>query len=128
MDIDKQNDESYIGPDLDLFKENIPDNMTEEQINLINNIYAQNMQQNMIDHNQYKLIDCPREIVFKIEGTVYNQNSQQEIIATEGIFDQSYHIPVPSGVEYIPYINTFMKQFISCLEATSQESWKQNND
>lgn len=129
MDIENYSD--MVGPDFDSLREHIDfskEGMTEDQFNIMQLAYAQNQQQNMIDHNYHKLIDCPREIIFKVEGTVYNQNSEQEVIATEEIFDQTYHIPVPSGCDYKPYIQSFMEHFVSSLEKTAKKSWDEANN
>lgn len=122
MDVEDDN----VGPDFESMKKDLPNNMTLEDVEMMEAIYfqhhGQNDMLNAVDHNAKKLIDCPREIVFKLEGTVYNQNSKQEVIATEAIFDQSYHIPVPSGVNYQEYIQYFINHFVSCLEKTASQS------
>ena len=38
--------------------------------------YAQNGFSDLVDTKKDKKIDCPREIVFKIEGTVLNQDDK----------------------------------------------------
>lgn len=98
--------------------------LSQDVADTIGTVYAQNGFSDVADTSTDKLIDCPREIVFKIEGTVLNQNDNQEIIGSEFIFDQSYHIPVPTGVNYKNSMNAFLNHFTSCLEQTSKELWK----
>jgi len=98
--------------------------ISQDAIDSIGTIYAQNGFSDLVDTSADKLIDCPREVVFKIEGTVLNQKDDGEIIGTEFIFDQSYHIPVPTGINYKDSISVFLNHFTGCLEQTSKELWK----
>lgn len=100
--------------------------LPKEITDTIGTAYAQNGFSDLVDTQNDKKIDCPREIVFKIEGTVLNQNDEGEVIATEFIFDQSYHIPVPTGINYKNSMNTFLNHFTSCLEQTSKQLWKEH--
>lgn len=121
MDVNKP------GPNEDILSEVIQD---PELLNSVRTAYAQNFRDydngfaDLVDQSKDKKIDCPREIVFKIEGTVLNQNDKQEITGAEFIFDQSYHIPVPTGVEYQTFVNAFISRFVESLENTSNEAWK----
>jgi|TARA_B100001094_G_C18100743_1_gene755596 hypothetical protein len=96
----------------------------QDIIDSIGTAYAQNGFSDLVDASADKLIDCPREIVFKIEGTVLNQSNEGEIVGSEFIFDQSYHIPVPTGINYKDSINAFLNHFTSSLEQTSKELWR----
>lgn len=98
--------------------------LSQDVANTIGTAYAQNGFADLVDTSADKLIDCPREIVFKIGGTVLNQNDRGEITGSEFIFDQSYHIPVPTGINYKDSMNSFLNHFTSCLEQTSKELWK----
>lgn len=98
--------------------------LSQDVANTIGTAYAQNGFSDLVDTSADKLIDCPREIVFKIGGTVLNQNDRGEITGSEFIFDQSYHIPVPTGINYKDSMNSFLNHFTSCLEQTSKELWK----
>tara|TARA_Y100000389_G_scaffold99806_1_gene96576 strand:- start:43816 stop:44184 length:369 start_codon:yes stop_codon:yes gene_type:complete len=98
--------------------------LSQDIADTIGTVYAQNGFSDVADTSADKLIDCPREIVFKIEGTVLNQNDQGEITGSEFIFDQSYHIPVPTGINYKDSMNSFLNHFMGCLEKTSKELWK----
>jgi len=101
-------------------------NIPQDVIDSIGSAYAQNGFSDLVDTSSDKLIDCPREIVFKIEGTVLNQSDEGEIVGSEFIFDQSYHIPVPTGINYKDSISVFLNHFTSNLEQTSKELWRDN--
>jgi hypothetical protein len=120
MDIDnKTNAESIMKS---LKEADIP----QDIIDSIGTAYAQNGFSDLVDTSADKLIDCPREIVFKVEGTVLNQSDEGEIVGSEFIFDQSYHIPVPSGINYKDSMNAFLNHFTSSLEQTAKELWRNN--
>lgn len=121
MDLDNSQKKNTAQSVTDALRET---DLPKEVIDTIGTAYAQNGFSGLVDTNAEKLIDCPREIVFKIEGNVFNQNDEGEIISSEFIFDQSYHIPVPTGIDYKNSMNTFLNHFTSCLEQTSKELWK----
>ena len=120
MDINNS-DQNKTGIDIKSL-ENL--DIPKEIVDTVGSVYAQNGLAGLVDSNSNKLIDCPREIIFKIEGSVLNQNDKGEVVATEFIFDQSYHIPVPTGIDYKNSMNTFLNHFTGCLEQTSKELWK----
>lgn len=57
--------------------------------------------------DQQKLTTAPHEILIKINANVLEQNEKGEYIGSKGMFEQNYHIPVPTGTLYTNYVDAF---------------------
>ena len=57
------------------------------------------------DHK--KLTTAPHEILVKINANILEQNAKGEYIGSKGMFEQNYHIPVPTGSIYTEYVDAF---------------------
>ena len=108
--------------DIKSFRDILDDDQTA---NLINALSYNNGYEFLVDAKKDKLIDCPKEIVFNIEANVLNQNTNGEIIASEGIFSEVYHIPVPTGQPYRHFLNEFMSFFRQGLSDSAAKAWTQ---
>lgn len=80
--------------------------------------------ESIVDDKKDKLIDCPREIVINVEANVLNQNTDGQIVASEGIFSEMYHIPVPTGQPYLEFLNAFMSFFREGLSNSAAQAWQ----
>lgn len=57
--------------------------------------------------DQQKLTTAPHEILIKINANVLEQNEKGEYTGSKGMFEQNYHIPVPTGTLYANYVDAF---------------------
>ena len=60
-----------------------------------------------IFEEQTKLTTAPHEILIKVNANVLEQNEKGEYVGSKGMFEQNYHIPVPTGVVYGDYVDSF---------------------
>jgi hypothetical protein len=60
-----------------------------------------------IFEDQAKLTTAPHEILIKVNANVLEQNEKGEYVGSKGMFEQNYHIPVPTGVVYGDYVDSF---------------------
>lgn len=60
-----------------------------------------------IFEDQSKLTTAPHEILIKVNANVLEQNEKGEYVGSKGMFEQNYHIPVPTGVLYGDYVDSF---------------------
>lgn len=78
-----------------------------------------------IFEDQKKLTEAPHEIVVKINANVLEQNEKGEYIGSKGMFEQNYHIPVPTGVLYKNYVDSFFefvkKALVDTIENTENK-------
>jgi hypothetical protein len=72
-----------------------------------------------------KLIDCPHEIVFGLNINVLEQNEEGLNIGSKEISSKTYHIPVPTGVHYEDYVNTFVDFFEQAMIHAANQTDKQ---
>lgn len=57
------------------------------------------------DHK--KLTTAPHEILIKVNANILEQNEKGEYIGSKGMFEQNYHIPVPTGTICTEYVDAF---------------------
>lgn len=57
-----------------------------------------------------------REIVVKVNAEISTINDQNQLLDLTNIVDNYYHIPVPSGVDYVEKIGKFLEKFDQELE------------
>lgn len=74
-----------------------------------------NRQSPVDEHNLEKLISCPHELVFNVKAHVLEENEKGEVIGTKEIMVKNYHIPVPPGIEYNKYMDSFFKFLENCI-------------
>jgi hypothetical protein len=60
-----------------------------------------------IFEDQSKLTTATHEILIKVNANVLEQNEKGEYVGSKGMFEQNYHIPVPTGVLYGDYVDSF---------------------
>lgn len=60
-----------------------------------------------IFEDQTKLTTAPHEILIKVNANVLEQNEKGEYVGSKGMFEQNYHIPVPTGAIYGDYVDSF---------------------
>jgi hypothetical protein len=68
---------------------------------------ASSHQYQEIFEDQTKLTTAPHEILIKVNANVLEQNEKGEYTGSKGMFEQNYHIPVPTGVLYGDYVDSF---------------------
>jgi len=65
--------------------------------------------------NRYKEVrhvtDYQREILIKINAEISTTNDQNKLLEIDNIVENFYHIPVPSGVDYVEKIDEFLDAF-----------------
>jgi hypothetical protein len=65
--------------------------------------------------NHYKEVrhvtDYQREILIKINAEISTTNDQNKLLEIDNIVENFYHIPVPSGVDYVEKIDEFLDAF-----------------
>lgn len=57
-----------------------------------------------------------REIIVKVNAEISTINDQNQLLDLTNIIDNYYHIPVPSGVDYVEKIGKFLEKFDQELE------------
>jgi hypothetical protein len=65
-----------------------------------------------------KLISCPHEIIFTINANVVEENEEGETKGSKELCVRTYHIPVPTDVDYTEYMNSFFAFFEDLLLQT----------
>jgi hypothetical protein len=80
-----------------------------------------NMEQNL-DGSVEKLIDCKHEIVFSIVANVLEENEKGETVKSKRICSKNYHIPVPEGVDYDMYMDSFFSFLENCLAESAKQA------
>jgi len=55
--------------------------------------------------------DYQREILIKINAEISTTNDQNKLLEIDNIVENFYHIPVPSGVDYVEKIDEFLDAF-----------------
>lgn len=70
------------------------------------------------DPNEYKHVTTyPREIIIKLNAELSTVDKQTNmLLENDNIVDNFYHIPVPSGSNYIEKINDFLDKFDKEIE------------
>jgi len=110
---------------IDQLKQMHPDDI-KDALNLASSQYDE------IFEDQKKLTTAPHEILIKINANVLEQNEKGEYIGSKGMFEQNYHIPVPTGSLYASYVDAFfgfVKQaLIDTIDKTEAETKKTEED
>jgi hypothetical protein len=83
--------------------------------------YVFETQANLFPENT-KLISCQHEIVFSINANVLEENEEGEPVGSKEMCVRTYHIPVPEGLDYQEYLNSFFKFFEDLLLQTLDRS------
>ena len=55
--------------------------------------------------------DYQREVLIKINAEISTTNDQNKLLEIDNIVENFYHIPVPSGVDYVEKIDEFLDAF-----------------
>lgn len=55
--------------------------------------------------------DYQREILIKVNAEISTTNDTNQLLEIDNIVDNYYHIPVPSGVDYVEQIDKFLEIF-----------------
>lgn len=55
--------------------------------------------------------DYQREILIKVNAEISTTNDQNKLLEIDNIIENFYHIPVPSGVDYVEKIGEFLEKF-----------------
>ena len=79
------------------------------------------MEQNL-DGSIEKLIDCKHEIVFSVVANVLEENEKGEAVKSKKICSKNYHIPVPEGVDYDMYMDSFFSFLENCLAESAKQA------
>ena len=110
---------------IEQLKQMHPDDI-KDALNLASSQYDE------IFEDQKKLTTAPHEILIKINANVLEQNEKGEYIGSKGMFEQNYHIPVPTGSLYTSYVDAFfgfVKQaLIDTIDKTEAETKKTEED
>lgn len=69
------------------------------------------------------------EVVFEIQTLIFKQNEKLEIIGTESINKDRFHVPVPADKDHVEYAANTFKKFVDCLVNVlkNEEEDEQNN-
>ncbi len=120
------------------------ENINEDYKNLIENLKqmhpedikealdASAGQYNELFEDYKKLTTAPHEILIKINANILEQNEKGEYIGSKGMFEQNYHIPVPTGAicsEYVDAFFGFVKQaLIDTINKTEETTNPRTED
>lgn len=89
-------------------------------------------QYNEIFEDQQKLTTAPHEILIKINANILEQNEKGEYVGSKGMFEQNYHIPVPTGSLYASYVDAFFdfikEALVDTINRTEEATNKSSED
>lgn len=73
--------------------------------------------------------DQDRELIFYIRAELSTIDyKQQKYISLDNCYNESYHIPIPSGIDFEQSFNTFVESFEKTLGALGTKLYNQNHE
>lgn len=125
-------DQEIVGKAKKIIQQNLMQdfmNDVKEQASKINNTEAEN-QANYIKENSFpqRLFGGGKEIMFEINCIVFLENEKSEIIGTESVKQDRFHIPVEPGKDDKKYAKSVFNKFFQCLSNVLKDGVDENNE
>jgi hypothetical protein len=114
-----ENEHKRHNSDDDIYFE--PTEKTPSQEEILQQIEHDSIHQYDEIKNGEAIMDTPVELIFNVNGVVFEKNTLGEIIRQSDLFVKSYHVPLVNHNQIKEYIEKFFQKFASTLEATAKE-------